>query len=306
MSDSSANQTILLISSTGLLSTSIQNYIINHTSFDLIVLTSGVAKASSSTSRLKVMRITDSQRLSSIYPRPSIHTMILLSWFGTPREPLDSIQPYDYLYTLFQSHIEYFKPSQVFFISTSGALYPSSNRLYSEKDNPQPTTQYGIQKLRFEKLLSSLSSRLNIKYNSLRLSSIFGPLDLPTNQGIINTWSHNLLLGNPLRVFNTSNSVLNLLDSRTASCLIVQLLTVNRPEGPIILASPESITTASLIEIFSSFSHLQPTFEPIKPLVHRQLHLDTALLRKTLPTFTFQPVPSLIYNCIQAIASKYE
>ena len=304
----SSSKIIGILGSTGLISNSLQRYILDCTSFDLVVFTSRKfpSRPLSSNPRLKYCEVNDFINDQEALKGLNIHSLILVSWQGTPREPLLTTQPYDDLYALFTCLIERIIPKQVFFLSSSGAIYPSSNFAHSELDLVTPTTEYAFQKLKFESQLTSFTSALNINFRALRLSSIFGPLPTPSSLGIINTWSHNLMLKKPLVVFNTYESSLNLLDSMTASAIIVDLISCELPASPLIVASPQSITVAEIIDIFSQWSDLKPIFKPMSSLVERHLRLDITLLKTILPDTIFPSVQSMIYNCISSVASQYE
>ena len=150
---------------------------------------------------------------------------ILFSWAGKPRD-LDlkkkiSFKENQNILNNFISISGICNPTQIIFISTAGAIYnQNTDKLSKETDIPMPTSEYGIQKLSAEKILTSYCIGDNIKLTILRVASAFGYNSLSKEQGVINKWLFNIKRNEPIKVYNSLDSKINFISFKNISLSI--------------------------------------------------------------------------------------
>ena len=147
---------------------------------------------------------------------------ILFAWAGKPRD-LDL--KHKIFYKENQNILNNFihisgicNPNQIIFISTAGAIYnQNTDKLSKEDDIPMPTSEYGIQKLMAEKILTSYCIGHDIKLTILRIASAFGHNPLSREQGVINKWLFNIKRNEPIKIYNSLESKINFISYKHIS-----------------------------------------------------------------------------------------
>ena len=92
---------------------------------------------------------------------------------------------------------------KIIYLSSAGCTYNSDETSYSEDHPANGTNEYGLLKLRIEKLL--IESSLN--YLILRVANVYGP-NQPTGrgQGVIAEWMNSINSKKPIQVFGDLDS----------------------------------------------------------------------------------------------------
>lgn len=294
---------IAILGSTGLISLSLQHKFLSCTTSNILLLST---RTPSVLDHPRIFSCPLDDICSPLQPLRAypVSCLILLSWQGTPRS-MPPPSTTNSLLLKYHSCIQALNPDRVFFLSTAGCLYPHLHSPSNESTKPLPANEYAVQKLRFEKYLSSLCSSYSIPFCSLRISTVFGPLPHQSSLGLINTWSHNLFGSKPLTVYNTPTSTLNLIDVATLSEVIVKLLKLPNLPGIINICHPDHITISQIIEIFSLYHSYSPKFSYVEPLIPRVITLDSSLLRSLLVDFNFPELKTQISRCIEDVRSYY-
>lgn len=294
---------VAILGSTGLISLSLQQEILTTTDYNILLL-STQKKRNHNHPRIVSLTVADLCHKSNRTQNYLVTSLILISWRGNPRF-MPSEPFFDRLLIDYQTCVSTLKPSRVFFLSTAGCLYPHHETPANEQTTPLPANEYASQKLRFENALLTTCLLEHISFSSLRVSSVFGPLPQTSSLGLINAWAHNLFNHNPLTVYNTPSSILNLLDVGSLTQVIVKLSQLSDLPGIINISHPDHITIKDIIAIFASYHSYSPTFIHVQPLIHRVIRLDSSLLRSLLPHFQYPTLPSQIRSCIDDVRSYY-
>ena len=140
--------------------------------------------------------------------------LIFSAWTGHPRsdhsELITNEEANKRMLLSYKELIIRTKPDYVAFISSSGALC-KSGETFTEATEPNPTTQYGIQKLVAEQELSACCHDFGIPIGILRISSASGFTDSAKGLGVVNEWSHKVARGIPISILRPLSSTVNLI-----------------------------------------------------------------------------------------------
>ena len=97
---------------------------------------------------------------------------------------------------------------KVIFLSSGGAIYGNKNKSCTEKDETDPISSYGLQKLLLEKIIYLYNYRFDLNFNIIRLSNPYGPYQKPNRgQGVINTFIYNIYNGKEICIFGDGTNV---------------------------------------------------------------------------------------------------
>ena len=110
----------------------------------------------------------------------------------------------------FQKCVENGKINQIIFTSSGGTVYGDSypGRPYSETDQTNPVSPYGIGKLAIENYLHYFNKTHNLNYTVLRIANPYGGRQKNTkHQGIIPLIINNIAKGLPITVYGDGTMV---------------------------------------------------------------------------------------------------
>ena len=218
------------------------------------------------------------------FRKSDVLVFILFAWAGKPRD-LDlknkiSFKENQNILNNFISISKICNPTQIIFISTAGAIYnQNTDKLSKETDIPLPTSEYGIQKLSAEKILTSYCNGDNIKFTILRIASAFGHNSLSKEQGVINKWLFNIKRNEPIKVYNSLDSKINFISFKNISLSINSVINMELT-GIYNIGSTQS---TSLKEILSNIKIVTKKDKLLIEQVDNKLrlfYLDTSIFQE--------------------------
>ena len=202
--------------------------------------------------------------------------LIFSAWSGHPRsdhsELVSNKEANKRLVLNYKKLITRTMPDYVVFISSSGALCKSGES-FSEETEPNPTTQYGIQKLVAEQELSACCQDLGIPIGILRISSASGFTDRAKGLGVVNEWSHKVARGIPISLLRPLSSTVNLISEdilRDATAFCIK----NHLDGIFNISSSNSVSLGEIVNCFAALG-----FEPnlIKEDLSNSMSFETLI-----------------------------
>jgi UDP-glucose 4-epimerase len=158
---------------------------------------------------------------------------------------------------MIESAYSYFSSLENFILlSSAGCVYPHGLEALDESCPPAPTNEYGILKLKMEKLLCTSG----IPYSILRVSNVFGKSQ-PTGrgQGVIGEWISNILIGKECNVYGSIRDFRDFIEISD----VVRAIQLTLDYGPVEIINVGSGLRTSiqdLIDIFTRNTSLKPRF----------------------------------------------
>ena len=190
--------------------------------------------------------------IHSLKDKPGL-VLLFFAWSGTPRTSIGSNSRLIYesnawLTENYSRIVRDLVPSQVVFISSAGGLYPQDNRniCCTEECQLSPPTPYGRQKLKCEQDLANASSSLDIPIASLRVSSAYGYNKNLRDQGVANAWIHSAIASEPLKIYNSLDSLVNFIGDYQVSSVIGHVIS-RELSGVFNLGSMHSTSLSALL-----------------------------------------------------------
>ncbi|QTE30237.1 NAD-dependent epimerase/dehydratase family protein [Pengzhenrongella sicca] len=146
----------------------------------------------------------------------------------------------------------------VFMASTAGGIYAGSvDPPFDELSPPQPLSAYGEAKLAAEKEFARLAAEVGCRVLVGRMSNLYGPgQNLAKSQGLISQLCRSQLLGEPIGVYVSLDTVRDYLFVDDAAALILDGLAMLRDRASAgstvvkILASQRSSSVAAVLGEF--------------------------------------------------------
>lgn len=162
------------------------------------------------------------EQLSGFAQGP-FRTFIIFSWAGKPRQIDKDICDTNNMINCNIIHnliniSKKFKPSQIIFISTAGAIYDqNSKEVFDETKMAKPSSAYGYQKLAMEQKLKIFCESEKINLTILRISSAYGYDRKVPDNGVLNNWLFNAKNNNPIKIYNSLESSINFISFNQVS-----------------------------------------------------------------------------------------
>ena len=209
--------------------------------------------------------------------------LIFSAWTGHPRsDHSELIKNKDANKRMLSNYKELIirtKPNYVVFISSSGALC-KSGEIFTESTEPNPTTQYGIQKLAAEKELSACCHDFGIPIGILRISSASGFTDSAKGLGVINEWSHKVARGIPISLLRPLSSTVNLI-SEDLLRDAVSFCLENQIDGIYNISSRNSVSLGEIVKCFADLG-FEPTLinEDLSNVMRLETLIDNSKFRQ--------------------------
>jgi nucleoside-diphosphate-sugar epimerase len=150
-------------------------------------------------------------------------TFIIFAWAGKPRQITKDICDLNKNINnnIFNNLINFsktFKPYQIIFISSAGAIYDQNSKDYFvEEDSPNPSSAYGFQKLEMEQKLFDFCKNQKINLTTLRISSAYGYDPKVPDNGVLNNWLFNAKNNKPIKIYDSLESSINFISFNQVS-----------------------------------------------------------------------------------------
>ena len=211
--------------------------------------------------------------------------LILFSWAGKPRdiEEKSSTKNWEANEKILRNFVEIsrnIKPFQIIFISSAGTIYDqNSGNFAKETDKPNPESFYGKQKLIAEDYLIKFCYSANINITILRVASAFGFNPQFPDHGVINKWLFNAINNDPIKLYNSSDSVINFISFFEISKSIHTIIQ-KKIFGLFNIGSLESVSLRQLISIIKEVTSKPLLEEKIEGDIRRSFYLDTSLFKR--------------------------
>ena len=147
---------------------------------------------------------------------------------------------------------------KIIFLSSGGAIYGNINKCCSEKDETNPISSYGLQKLLLEKIIFLYNYRFGLDYNVIRLSNPYGPFQKPNRgQGVINTFLFNIYNDKTLNIFGDGSNVRDYIYIKDAIKMITNV-SFSNTNGIFNIGSGKGMSINDLIIIISNIVGKKP------------------------------------------------
>lgn len=190
---------------------------------------------------------------------------------------------------------------RIIFSSSAGALYTSAGLPATEKDNVNPKTFYGLNKLYIEQSLRLLNHIHGVQYCNLRISNVYGPGQVfKNNQGVIANFCSQVSKKEPLQVWGDGTNLKDYIYVDDLSQLIYKTI-LSDESGTFNAGAGISNSLNEIIEIISSAFSVEPIINYIDSNVDDNLNfnIDNRLAKET---FKWSPQVQLengIFNYIK-------
>jgi UDP-glucose 4-epimerase len=138
---------------------------------------------------------------------------------------------------------------KLIYLSSAGCTYTSDKTPYSEDHSASGTNEYGLLKLKIEKLL--IESDIN--YLILRIANVYGP-NQPTGrgQGVIAEWINSINCKEPIKIFGDLDSFRDYVYIGDLIEVIRLCIDLNITNQIINIGSGQRTTLRDLLEVISS------------------------------------------------------
>lgn len=137
------------------------------------------------------------------------------------------------------------------YLSSAGCTYSSVETSYSEDDPANGTNEYGLLKLKIEKLL--IESGLN--YLILRIANVYGPNQpIGRGQGVIAEWINSINCKEPIKIFGDLDSFRDYVFIDDLIEVIRLCLDLNITNQIINIGSGQRTTLRELLQVISSIT----------------------------------------------------
>ena len=150
---------------------------------------------------------------------------------------------------------------KIIFLSSGGAIYGNKNKSCSEKDETNPISSYGLQKLLLEKIIFLYNYRFGLHYNIIRLSNPYGPYQKPNRgQGVINTFLFNIYNDKILNIFGDGNNIRDYIYIKDAIKMIVNV-SFSNTDGIFNIGSGKGMSINDLVIDISNIIGKKPVIK---------------------------------------------
>jgi UDP-glucose 4-epimerase len=140
---------------------------------------------------------------------------------------------------------------KLIYLSSAGCTYTSVENSYSEDDPANGTNEYGLLKLKIEKLL--IESGLN--YLILRIANVYGPNQpIGRGQGVIAEWINSINCKEPIKIFGDLDSFRDYVFIDDLIEVIRLCLDLNITNQIINIGSGQRTTLRELLQVISSIT----------------------------------------------------
>lgn len=176
---------------------------------------------------------------------------------------------------------------KVVFSSSGGAIYgiPSTTPI-PEHAPTDPISAYGISKLTIEKSLYLYNHLYGIDYQILRIANPYGPFQLGNkHQGLIGSYIHRVLSGQPLEIWGTGEVVRDFLHVEDVSDALLAAVNYDGPHKVMNVGSGMGLSVNQIIaELQTAFGgeRLSCMYKPSRAADVPINVLDTTLIRSEL------------------------
>jgi len=178
--------------------------------------------------------------------------------FSVPQEQFDFDEgSFRCLLETVEEHLKH--PGLVVLSSSAGALYSSnSDLIFDETSLIDPTSSYGMMKVRQEAALSAFSTRTGCPSLVTRISTVYGPgSDFRNGYGLINHLCLADITRTPLEVFVPLETSRNYIYSADAGEMVVRFaLSYPNGENKMQIRNVVAPSSASIAEIVSTCSKI--------------------------------------------------
>jgi UDP-glucose 4-epimerase len=140
---------------------------------------------------------------------------------------------------------------KLIYLSSAGCTYTSDETSYSEDHPANGTNEYGLLKLKIEKLL--IESGLN--YLILRIANVYGPNQpIGRGQGVIAEWINSINCKEPIKIFGDLDSFRDYVFIDDLIEVIRLCLDLNITNQIINIGSGQRTTLRELLQVISSIT----------------------------------------------------